>query len=219
MHLLGVAVLDPSTAPERFSFPRARELFEARLHLVPPFRRRAVEVPFGLHNPIWIEDPDFDLDYHLRRAALPAPGGPKELAAFVADVASRQLDRRRPLWEAFIVEGLEHGYCALVAKLHHSIVDGIAGVDVIAALFDLAADAPLDPDQPPDEWQPDAVPTDVEMLGFAAAGMVKVPRLAVRAVGRFGSGIVRAIRAPKDDVHITLPLTAPRLSMNRLITP
>jgi diacylglycerol O-acyltransferase / wax synthase len=219
MHLLGVAVLDPSTAPERFSFERARALFEARLHLVPPFRRRAVEVPFGLHNPIWIEDPDFDLDYHLRRAALPAPGGPNELAAFVADVASRQLDRRRPLWEAFIVEGLEHGHYALVAKLHHSIVDGLAGVEVIAALFDLVADAPLEPDEPPDEWHPDAVPSDVEMLGFAAGAIIKVPRVAVRAIGRFGRGVMRAVRAPRDNVHVTLPLTAPRLSMNRLITP
>src|SRR5262245_63177538 len=105
MQILGVALLDPSTAAEGFSFDRVRELFEARLHLVPPLRRRVVEVPLGLNNPVWIEDPDFDLDYHLRRAALPHPGGAAELTAFVADIASRPVDRAKPPWEAYVVEG------------------------------------------------------------------------------------------------------------------
>src|SRR5213078_3755466 len=144
LHVGQACVFDPSTAPAGHSFDDVRQLMEDRIHLIPPFRRRAVEVPFGLHNPIWIEDPDFDLDYHLRRAALPAPGGPEELAAFAADVAGRPLDRRKPLWEAYVVEGLEHGHQAFVSKIHHSLIDGVAGVAILAALFDLAPDAPLE---------------------------------------------------------------------------
>ncbi len=105
MHVIGVAVVDPSTSPEPWSHDTVRALLEARLPTLPVLRRRIVEVPFGVANPIWIDDPDFDLDFHLRRAALPAPGGPAELAAFVAEVAGRPLDRSRPLWEAWVVEG------------------------------------------------------------------------------------------------------------------
>ena len=89
MHVMSTAVLDPSTAPGRYDVVRVRELLLERMHLLPPFRRRLVTVPFDLHNPLWVEDPDFDLDYHVRRAALPSPGGPRELAEFTAEVASR----------------------------------------------------------------------------------------------------------------------------------
>src|SRR5690348_2047080 len=112
MHLVGTCVIDPSTAPRGFSYERVRELFESRLHLLPPLRRRVIEVPLGINNPVWIEDPDFDLDFHLRRAAVPAPGGDEELTAFVADVAGLPLDRGKPLWQAFVVEGLEQGHVA-----------------------------------------------------------------------------------------------------------
>jgi WS/DGAT/MGAT family acyltransferase len=221
MHILGVAVLDPHS-PSGFSYERVRELFEARLHLVPPFRRRVVEVPLGLNNPVWIEDPDFDLDFHLRRAALPAPGSGRELTAFVAEVASRPLDRARPLWEAYVVEGLERGHYAFVAKLHHSMIDGVSGVEILARLFDLAPDAdlvPADPDPNPD-WHPDHVPSDLEMLGYGAFALAKRPLKTVRAMRNLGRGVVRAVRRARDTaLQVTLPLTAPRLSMNRTITP
>jgi WS/DGAT/MGAT family acyltransferase len=220
MQILGVAILDPNGAPRGFSYERVRELFEARLHLVPPLRRRVVEVPLGLNNPVWIEDPDFDLDYHLRRAALPAPGGATELTAFAADVASRPLDRSKPLWEAYIVEGLERGHQAFIAKLHHSLIDGVSGVEILARLFDLSADAALVPEEPPGEWHPDHVPTDVEMLGFGALALAKRPAKTIRAMGNLGQGVVRAVRRARDTaLHVTLPLTAPRLSLNRTITP
>src|ERR671920_1344148 len=99
MHVASTAVFDPSTVPGGYSFEAVKELVANRLPLLPPFRRRLVTIPFELHHPLWVEDPDFDLDFHVRRAALPAPGGPNELAEFAADVCSRQLDRRRPLWE------------------------------------------------------------------------------------------------------------------------
>src|SRR5687768_13239860 len=114
MHVASTAVFDPGTVPGGYSFDKVRAVVEDRLHLLPPFRRRLVEIPFQLHHPLWIEDPDFDLDYHLRRAALPAPGGAAELAEFAADVLSRPLDRSRPLWEMYVIEGLENGLIATV---------------------------------------------------------------------------------------------------------
>ena len=222
MHVMGVAVVDPSTVPDQQydSFhERVRALLEERLALVPPLRRRLVEVPFGLNVPTWIDDPDFDLDYHLRRAALPAPGGPQELAAFAADVASRPLDRRKPLWEAYVVEGLEHGYQAFVSKIHHSLIDGVAGIAILAALFDLASDAPLEPQEQPDEWEPDHVPSDAEMVGRALLAVAQRPAKMARAVVNSVPGLVRAVRRARDEeLDVALPLTAPRLSMNRTIT-
>ena len=164
MHVMGVAVVDPTTSARGFVYEQVRELLESRLHLVPPFRRRLVEVPFGLHTPLWIEDPDFDLDYHVRRAAVPAPGGETELAAFVADVASRPLDRSHPLWEVWVVEGLERGYYAFVVKVHHSLIDGASGVEILASLFDLEPEPePKVADIAPD-WEPEHVPSDLELL-------------------------------------------------------
>ena len=180
----------------------------------------SVSVPFGLYVPSWIDDPDFDLDYHIVRAALPAPGGPKELEAFAASVASRPLDRNKPLWEVYIVEGLEHGYQAFITKIHHSLVDGIAGVAIIAALFDLDANAPLVPaDGPPDTFQPEAVPSETEMLTRAVIALGSHPQKIAHAVTRSVPGVVRAVRRARDEsLSVALPLTAPKLTMNRNIT-
>jgi len=226
MQVMAVAVLDPATVPDPAQrepaafFERVHTLLESRLHLVPPLRHRLVEVPFGLHVPMWIEDPDFDLSFHLRRAALPRPGGPQELAGFVADVASRPLDRSHPLWESYVVEGLEHGYVAYVAKLHHSLIDGAAGVEILTALFDLAPDAPLESVEPEgEEWTPDRVPSDLEMLGRATAAIGQRPLHFMQAAANLVPGLWRAVRrARADSLDVALPLTAPRLSMNRTIS-
>jgi WS/DGAT/MGAT family acyltransferase len=221
MHVIGAAVLDPSTAPPGAFHERVRELMEARVPLVPPLRRRLVEVPFGLNVPSWIDDSDFDLDYHLRRAALPAPGGPEQLAAFVADVAGRPLDRSHPLWEAYIVEGLEHGHQAFVTKIHHSLIDGVAGTAILAALFDLTADAPLVPElDAPEPFRPEHAPSEQEMLVRAMADLVRQPVKMVRAVRKTMPNAVRAFQRVRDSEHdVALPLATPRLSMNRSITP
>jgi WS/DGAT/MGAT family acyltransferase len=222
MHVIGVAVIDPATVPggdSRRFHERVRALLDARLPLLPPLRRRLVEVPFRLHVPLWVEDPDFDLAYHVRRAALPSPGGPHELAEFVADFASRPLDRRKPLWESSVVEGLEHGHQAFVTKIHHSLIDGVAGVAVLAALFDLSPDAPLEPADAGEEWVPDRIPTETEMFGRALIGIASRPAKIARAMATLVPGVVRAVRrARRDDLDVALPLTAPRLSMNRTIT-
>jgi WS/DGAT/MGAT family acyltransferase len=220
MQVLGVAVVDPSTAPDGFSYESVSRLLEARLHLIPPLRHRLVEVPFQLGPPSWIDDPDFDLYYHLRRAALPAPGGPEELTAFVADVASRPLDRSRPLWEAWVVEGLEHGHCAFVAKLHHSLIDGTSGVEILAALFDTRPDAPLGDTESVPGPHLERVPGDAELFVRSALGMARLPLNFVGAFGRLALGVLGAVRRAREDgLDLALPLTAPRLSMNRSITP
>ncbi|MET1003078.1 MAG: wax ester/triacylglycerol synthase family O-acyltransferase [Acidimicrobiia bacterium] len=220
MHVLGVAVLDPSTAPGSFGYDEVRARLESRMHLIPPMRRRIVEVPFGLNAPVRIEDPDFDLDFHLRRAALPAPGGEAELADFVADVAGRPLNRSHPLWEAWVIEGLEHGYFAFVAKLHHSLIDGASGVEILSALFDLEPDPqPTETDIEP-EWEPERVPNDMELLAFGAVSLMQRPGKLIKAANNLGRGVVRAVqRARENELDVTLPLTAPRLTMNRALTP
>ncbi len=140
LHILGALIFDPTTVPGGVDFPRIRAMVAERVHLVPPFRQRPLEVPFGLQQPSMADDPEFDIDYHVRRASLPPPGGRPELEAFVADLASRPLDRRRPLWEFHVVEGLGSGHIALVPKVHHAIIDGVSGAEVMAAFFDLAPD-------------------------------------------------------------------------------
>ena len=140
LHILGAMVFDPDGVPGGLGFRRIRSLVAERVPLVPPFRMRMVEVPFGLQHPTLVEDPDFDLDYHVRRTSLPAPGGAAELADLVADVASRPLDRTRPLWEFHVVEGLAGGRIGIVAKVHHAIIDGVSGAEVLASFFDLSAD-------------------------------------------------------------------------------
>ncbi len=137
LHILGALIFDPSGADGGVDFGQVRDLVGSRLHLVPPFRQRLLEVPLGLQHPAMVDDPDFDIEYHVRRVALPAPGGLDELAELVAGIASRPLDRTRPLWEFHVVEGLARGYLALVPKVHHAILDGVSGAEVLSVFFDL----------------------------------------------------------------------------------
>ena len=221
MHVMGVAVLDPSDAPGDFGFDRFVRHVEERLPLIPPFRRRLVTVPFGLDAPVWIEDPAFDLDYHLRRVALPAPGGPRQLEALAADVAGRPLDRTRPLWEMYFVEGLEGGRVATISKIHHSVIDGVSGVDVMAHLFDAERDhAPRFEIQVAPVWEAERVPSDVEMIASGLLSVTRLPTRAVRTITRTGRRAWRvAQRVRGAEVRAGVPLTAPKLTMNAPITP
>jgi WS/DGAT/MGAT family acyltransferase len=136
-------------------------------------RQRAVRVPFGLGHPVWVEDPDFELDDHLSRASLPSPGGKAELDAFVASVMSRQLDPDRPLWEMHVVEGLAGERTALVAKVHHAILDGVSGASVLAAFLDLNPRSRVV--ALPQEWHGDALPSNAQMLKHAASSLARQP--------------------------------------------
>lgn len=182
-----------------------------------------VRVPFGLHHPLWIEDPGFDLDYHVRQVAVPAPGGPRELAAFVGEAAGWPLDRARPLWQMWVVENLEHGHVAIVAKVHHAAIDGASGVEVLAHLVDLEpipAPTHAPTNARPEGWKPERVPNDVEMIGASLVSIARQPVRMARAVVHLGKSLARlGSRIRHEDVHAGVPFTAPRLSWNVMITP
>lgn len=219
MHVASTAVFDPSTVPGGYSFDKVRDLVESRLHLLPPFRRRLVEIPLQIHHPLWIEDPDFDLDYHLRRAALPAPGGERELAEFAADVMGRPLDRSRPLWEMYVVEGLENGMIATVTKTHHAAIDGVSGAELTVNLLDLQPE-PAET-QPEAEWKPDREPTDIELLAWSLNSLARQPVLAAKAARRTLEAAL-TLRRRNRQPEVTpppAPFSAPRTSLNGAITP
>src|SRR3954453_24218240 len=151
MHVGGLMLVDPSTMSKPYNFADLRRYIDDRMPLVPAFRRKLATVPLNLARPYWVEDPDFDLDYHRRRIAVPAPAGDVETAAVVADILSRPMDRTRPLWEMWVVEGRSDGLLAIVSKVHHSSIDGITGANMMAELFDLEPDAPPRK-KTPDNW-------------------------------------------------------------------
>ena len=131
-------------------------------------------MPFGLHHPLWIEDPDFDLDYHIRGTALPSPGTREQLSTLVGRLVALPLDRTRPLWEVWVIEGLEDGNVAVLTKVHHAAIDGASGNELTVALLDLTPE--IAEHEPEEEWVPDRVPTDVELLGYAATSLARQPR-------------------------------------------
>src|ERR1700728_3820336 len=136
MEVAYACTFDPVTAPDGYSCDTVRAVLAERVPTLPPLRRRLMEVPFGIDHPRWVDDPTFDLDNHLYRAALPAPGGEVELHALVAEVMGRPLDLHQPPWEMHVVEGLADGKVGLIAKIHHSVIDGVAGVHLMAHLLD-----------------------------------------------------------------------------------
>ncbi len=168
-HVGAVVVLDPSTAPGgELDLDAVRAVLEPRLHLASPFRQRLVEVPFGLGYPYWVDDPDFDLEYHLREVGLPQPGTPEQLGEQVARIHSRSLDRSRPLWEMYLVHGLADGRVALYSKVHHAAIDGISGAEILAAIMDVTPE-PREVD--PEDWDPDEVPSSWQVLPRAIASV------------------------------------------------
>src|SRR3954468_16345251 len=136
-HVAFLGIYDPSTAPGgKVGADEVKRLVAERLHLLPPLRWRLVEVPLGLDLPYWADDPDFDLDFHIRETAIPSPGTDRQLAETVARLFGRPLDRGRPLWELYVIHGLPDGHVALLTKIHHSVVDGISGNEIMAVLLD-----------------------------------------------------------------------------------
>jgi WS/DGAT/MGAT family acyltransferase len=219
MHVVGTLVLDPSTMPGGYSFDAYRELLRSRLHLLPPFRRKLVPVPLNLGHPFWIEDPDFDLDAHLIRVGAPSPGGMRELGDIVGTIAGRPLDRNRPLWEMWVVEGLEHGFVGIVAKLHHSSIDGVSGADLMVNLFDLTPDVAVT--EPDGEWQPEKPPSALHLAGAAAASQARLPFGVASTLWKTGQGLLRAGLQRRREPPSEAPPSsgAPSTPFNGAITP
>jgi diacylglycerol O-acyltransferase len=179
-HVGGFAVYDPSTAPGgELTVKDVCRLVSERLHLLPPFRWRLAPVPFGLDLPYWIEDPDFDLDFHVRESAIPAPGTDHQIAETVARIFARPLDRSRPLWELYLIHGLPDGNVALLTKVHHSVVDGVSGNEILSILLDASPEGREIP--PGEPAPPDRVPGQLEMLGRGLLGLPRQPWRALKA--------------------------------------
>ncbi len=189
MHVAALSVFDPATRPDgRLPFEDVVAQLAARIHLVPRLRQKVRMVPGNLALPVWVDDPRFDLDLHLRRVALPAPGGRRELADLVGRALSAPLDRTRPLWELWFIEGLADGEVATLLKVHHAMIDGIAGVQLAGVLWDLEPTPP--PPPPPPAWQPGPEPTAAELLADA------LRELAVHPARTLVEGLERLRRQP-----------------------
>jgi diacylglycerol O-acyltransferase / wax synthase len=186
MHVASTLVFD-GPKPEYDEF---RGHVASRLHLVPRFRQKLRFVPLALGRPAWEDDPHLNLEYHVRQTALPPPGSEEQLRVLAARIFSQALDRSKPLWELWLVDGLDGDRFAVVGKSHHCLVDGVSGVDITTVLFDTKPE-PTGPPEPPDEWLPRPQPSDAEVVAEAVLDRLTNPR-------EIASGVVDVLRAPRE---------------------
>lgn len=184
MHVGGAVILGPDAGA--FCYQDLVDLIESRLSLVPRYRQRVRMVPGRLARPVWVDDDNFDLTYHVRRSVLPKPGTQEQLDDLIGRLISRPLDRSRPLWEMYIVEGLEGGRIAVVNKTHHAMVDRIGAVDVAAAILDIARRPRTLPDEP---WIPLPAPSDIDLVVDAVADLTSRPGEVLDVLRLAGSDI------------------------------
>ncbi len=241
-HVSGLSIYDPSTAPGGvLTAEGMTAMLVQRLHLLPPFRWRLAPVPLGLDHPYWIEDPDFDLEYHVRELALPAPGDDRQLAEQVARIHARPLDRARPLWEMYVIQGLQGGRVGVFTKIHHAAIDGVSGAEILAVLLDPSPEGRAIPPAPA-TTPPSPAPDQLEML---ARGLAGIPRQQLRTwrnvpstlahldaipgvgsipgattVARLTRRLGRVGRGPRDGGVLEAPRSrAPRMTINGPVSP
>ena len=199
MAIGGIYTIDAADAPPGFGYASWHALVGSRLKCSKVFRQRLVEVPWGLSHPYWINDPDFDLDIHLPRLALPGPGGADELMQLAADIWSRELDRERPLWELNFVEGLDTvaglspGSCALITRVHHASVDGGAATEMMTALMDLSPQ--IRQIEGDDDWEAEHLPST---LGLITRSWGKIGHKAIGLAGFVGKAATGTVRVQGD---------------------
>jgi diacylglycerol O-acyltransferase / wax synthase len=194
-HVGGICVLDPSAAPQPLTLARLTEVFAERLPLVPVLRRKLLNVPFGLDQPYWVDDPDFDIEYHIREIALPRPGSEAQLTEQVSRLHARPLDRSRPLWEIYLITGLAKHRAAVYTKIHHAAIDGASGAELLTVLLDLSPDGrELPPAQP---FRPEPPPGPATLALMAGAKLAWRP--------------VQTVRLTNEVVRV-LPTLAPTMS-------
>jgi diacylglycerol O-acyltransferase len=230
-HVGSVCILDPTTASEDFTLEHLTRAIAARLPLVPLFRRRLVEVPFGLDQAYWIDDPDFDIEFHVRELALPKPGSNRQLSEQVARLHARALDRRRPLWEVYLISGLPRGRVAIYNKIHHAAVDGVSGGDILSALLDLTPEGRPAPEEP-EPYVGERQPSSLALLARSARSALSQPSHAWHVASeliRSSPAIAGALKGPlaallpgrSDNDDFVLPgvrLRAPHTPFNANIT-
>jgi len=192
MHIASVAIFEGPQPP----FQDIVAMVDAKLGLVPRYRQVVKFVPLDLGRPVWVDDPHFNIEYHLRHTALPTPGGESELRKLVGRVMSQQLDRSKSLWEIWVVEGLEDGRWAMLSKTHHAMVDGVAGTDLLAVIMDLSPDASR-PEVAP--WHPQPTPSGAKLAADALTNVIRSPYEQLRAA-RASTRVVRQGAAYAKDV-------------------
>ncbi|TNE32485.1 MAG: wax ester/triacylglycerol synthase family O-acyltransferase, partial [Alphaproteobacteria bacterium] len=224
MHIGSIVIYNPVTAPGGFvRFKDILNFFESRMQLSRTMRQRLVRVPFDLDYPYWIEDPDFDLEYHVRHLALPKPGDWRQLCIQAARIFSRPLDLERPPWEFTVVEGLDNipgiakGSFAMVTKVHHAAIDGMSGIDLMEALHTLDPNEP--PPSKPDKWKPEKVPNAIELLGKSYFNAVTNPLKQLEVAAKAAPGIAKAIKGLiSKDFNLTGEMVAPKTRFNRVVS-
>src|SRR5262245_16748781 len=218
MHVASTTIFEgPAPAYEEF-----RDHIASRLHLVPRFRQKLRFVPFGQARPVWVDDPQLNLDYHVRHTALPPPGSEEQLRTLAARIFSQRLDRSKPVWEMWLVDGLQRARFAIVAKTHHALVDGVSGVDITTVLFDL--DREPDRTADPEPWLPQPEPSGAQLFADALVERVGSPGAVVRGVRevlraprRVASAAIESLEAAGS--FIRTGLAAPHSPLNRQIGP
>src|ERR1700712_1610042 len=216
LHVCGVILLDPETIPDGYSYEKFKAELERRISGVPMFHRRLKQVPLGIDHPVWVEDDDFDIDRHVHRMALPSPGGRAELADLCGHIAGIPLDRSRPLWEFFVIEGLESGQVVVFTKMHHSTVDGVSGANAISFMCSLEPGAPPLESAPADQHS--RTPSDVELLARGVVSNLAKPVQVAKLVGPTAGVLTRTIGRARSGTAMAAPLRAPRTSFNGTIT-
>jgi diacylglycerol O-acyltransferase / wax synthase len=190
-HVGGLAIFDPPA--DGFDYDRLLGLLEERIALAPRYRQKVRPVPGHLANPVWVDDADFDISYHVRRSVLPRPGSAEQLVEFCARIQTRRLDRARPLWEMYLVEGMADGRVAIVTKTHQAMVDGLAAIDLAEVILD-GTPHPTTGEQ--SLWMPEPEPSVGELVVGALVEAVRRPATAVETarheLGDLGSGLARA---------------------------
>ncbi|MEA2154737.1 MAG: diacylglycerol O-acyltransferase / wax synthase [Solirubrobacteraceae bacterium] len=198
LHVASVTVFDGPTPP----YDELLAHIENRLHLVPRFRQRLAEVPLDQGRPVWVDDPHFNLRYHLRHAGLPAPGSEEQLKVLAGRVFAQRLDRTKPLWELLLVDGLSGGGFALIAKSHHALVDGISAVDITTVLFDTEPDA-APPPAPRRVWAARPLPTSAQLLSDALVERALHPHELARTARAFVRTPREVARSARDRLQST----------------
>ncbi len=225
MHIGSLAIYDQSTAPGgHVTFKDILAFFESRLDRAAAFRQRLVNVPLGLDNPYWADDPNFDLEFHVRHIALPQPGDWRQLCIQVARLHARPLDMSRPLWEAYIIEGLDNvegvpkGAFALVTKMHHAAIDGVSGAEISEAIHDLSPNPPAASQSEAPIADTLRAPTVVEQLGRSALRGISLPLKLGRVLVQGAPTLTRILRNDGDRANAK-PARAPRTRFNDNVTP
>ena len=219
LHVCGLIVLKPDSVPGGYSFETMKDEMERRVSAVPEFTQKLRHVPLDLDHPVWVEDEHFDIDRHVHRIAVPAPGEDVELGELCGHLAGVPLDRTRPLWEMWVIEGLADGRLAVFAKMHHATVDGMSGMSLLSHLCSLEP-APPEPDPAAIEDTRRALedPGELSLLARAVVRSAQRPLRVAKLLTPTVGALVGSARRAREGTAMAAPLTAPRTSFNGTIS-